>query len=287
MDQDVDTLPSLRSALDHGSILRDNRRCEEPFFGKQRPQTLSAAEPSEEPLGFRKQQTGQSNTFHEPEIGSIENHAAKGHSLKDHIQSIIPTSKYSPFPPNSRPQAKSDKVQKWPTDVPYAEPVSQSPYPAMPKRLESPPTSPWLGQSRLESPGTEVSTNTVTPTNAPLSPRFKGTSESTATTSSVSSGSLNGIYLDFQEEKVEVSTAKRVTFLQHAKKADFVALSPNSEYAAFIFSKQIQVCRVSYEWGSLRPLEIKMMLTLGKKDGRFVAAALSTTHLVAISDQEV
>jgi hypothetical protein len=65
-----------------------------------------------------------------------------------------------------------------------------------------------------------------------------------------------------------------------------VALSPHGEYAAFVFDKEIRLCELSQSHNGSLNVEVVMTLEKGKK-GKFIAAALSNSHLVAIAQKEV
>ncbi|KAL8706484.1 MAG: hypothetical protein Q9201_000468 [Fulgogasparrea decipioides] len=145
---------------------------------------------------------------------------------------------------------------------------------------------PGLDQSEVQSP--TLSCPLVTPLSPtfPVTPPIRTASESTETHSTSSKGNLRLPLSDFHEQRVEVGAAKKVKFGK-GKKADYVALSPDCAYAAFVFSGQVQVNRIVSEWGEIQTSEAKVMLKLGEKAGKFVAAYLSSTHLVAISNTEI
>ncbi|KAL8749763.1 MAG: hypothetical protein Q9184_006675, partial [Pyrenodesmia sp. 2 TL-2023] len=111
-------------------------------------------------------------------------------------------------------------------------------------------------------------------------------SESIEASSNSSCFNLQGINLDLLNPKAEFDVAKKIKFLQSVKKAEYVALSPNAEYAAFVFSNQVQVSRLSYGLGTFGNCAVKVVLGSGRK-AKFFAAELSNTHLVAISDKEI
>lgn len=102
-------------------------------------------------------------------------------------------------------------------------------------------------------------------------------------------GSLNMRPANLQEQQVEVEAcpARKIKFLNSRKRADYVSLSPDCTYAAFVFSDQVQVCRNISDWEGTGSLETQVMLKSEKKAGKFTAACLSDTHLVAISDKQV
>lgn len=178
--------------------------------------------------------------------------------------------------------AKNSTIQELPGDEPSYELESPSPFGGSRGRFGSIPSRPWIDPSRTASPSSQGAPDT------PLTFDIlhRRASESIEASSNSSCFNLQGIHLDLQNPKTEFGAAKKIKFLQNAKKADYVALSPNSEYAAFVFPNQVQVCRLSYGLGTFATSAIKVMLASGKK-GKFIAAELSNTHLVAISDKEV
>ncbi|KAL8838649.1 MAG: hypothetical protein Q9170_002057 [Blastenia crenularia] len=88
-----------------------------------------------------------------------------------------------------------------------------------------------------------------------------------------------------QDPKVEIAPARKINLPQSAKKADFVAMSPNREYVALTFPDCIQVYHIASS--SKKDLETKVILTSGKKSGKFTAAAMSDSYIVAISEKEI
>lgn len=142
-------------------------------------------------------------------------------------------------------------------------------------------TSPQLNRPRTDDPASPLS-----PQISPAS-QFRRPSEVTAVSSSSSVEKSKEVFLDFQVRDIEVSPTQKVKFLQNAKRGNLAVLSPDGEYAAFAVSNQLQVCRISPDCGAPSPPETKLMLTLEKKGGQYVAADISNQHLVAISSKEV
>ncbi|KAL8726860.1 MAG: hypothetical protein Q9181_005903 [Wetmoreana brouardii] len=147
-------------------------------------------------------------------------------------------------------------------------------------------TRPSLDHSGAQSPSLSCPAVTPLSPSFPIASPVRTASESTGTQSESSNVILRLPSSDFHEQRVEVGTAEKIK-LCNGKKADYVALSPDCAYAAFVFSGQVQVNRIISEWGEIQTLETKVMLTLGAKAGKFIAAYLSSTHLVAISNTEI
>lgn len=203
--------------------------------------------------------------------------------LQEHDLSTSPNADPPQYTCHWQLRAKNSTIQELPAEEPSCELESPTVFQGSRGRFGSIPAPPWLDFSGRESPSSHLAPDT------PISLDFLHgrASESTRASSHSSYFNLQGLRLELQEPKIEVDAARKIKFLQNTKKADFVALSPNSEYAAFVFTNNVQVCRVSFSTGALKPFEIKVMLTSGKKGGKFVAAAMSDAHLVAISDKEV
>lgn len=178
--------------------------------------------------------------------------------------------------------AKNDTIQELPGDEPAYELESPSLFWGSHGRFGSVPSHPWLGPRGMSSPSSYGATDTPVTSEIVHS----RASESIDASSNSSCFNLQGVLVDLQKPRTDLDVAKKIKFLQNAKKAEYIALSPNNEYVAFTFPNQVQVCRLSYGVGGYGTLVIKVMLAPGKK-GKFVAAELSNTHLVAISDKEV
>ncbi|KAL8903943.1 MAG: hypothetical protein Q9207_003590 [Kuettlingeria erythrocarpa] len=178
--------------------------------------------------------------------------------------------------------AKKSTIQELPGDEPAYELESPSLFCGSRGRFGSVPSHPWLGPTGISSQSSYGATDTPVTSEIVHS----RASESIDASSNSSRFNLQGVLLDLQKPRTDVDVARKIKFLQNAKKADYIAFSPNNEHAAFIFPNQIQVCRLSYGVGGYGTFAIKVMLASGKK-GKFVAAELSDTHLVAISDKEV
>lgn len=177
---------------------------------------------------------------------------------------------------------KNNVIQELPADEPSCELESPSPWNPTPGRLGSIPTFPYPEHSGLQSPSSLVSPQT------PITPDIflEPVSQAMSATSNLSFSSLQqGPLLELQNPKVAIDPAKKIKFLQSAKKAESVALSPNGEYVAFVFSDRVQVSHITMS--SERVSESKVMLTSGRRSGKISTAALSDTHLVAVSDKEV
>ncbi|KAI9805074.1 MAG: hypothetical protein M1825_000908 [Sarcosagium campestre] len=72
------------------------------------------------------------------------------------------------------------------------------------------------------------------------------------------------------------------------KTADTVALSPDVLHAAFVFRRDIEICSVETNLDEAgTPPATRPVMKLQKKEGQFFAAALSKSHLVAVTDEEV
>lgn len=159
-----------------------------------------------------------------------------------------------------------------------------------PRRIDmetgSASTRPDLDHSGAQSPSLPCPPITPLSPSVPVISPVRRASGSTGTRSKSSNGNLKMPSTNFHEQRVETGTAKKVKFC-NGKKADSVVLSPDCACAAFVFSGQVQVNRIISEWGEIQTLEARVMLTLGKKAGKFIAAYLSSTHLVAISSKEV
>ena len=198
------------------------------------------------------------------------------------------------YPPNISPLAPTG-----PTDMSYiisdtihelpAEPPARSrarPQPYRPMGSSSSSTLPDLDHSGTRSPS--LPNPPITPLSPALpSPLLIRPPWSEAVSSKPSYGSIKVRPSSFQEQQVEVRSARKVKFLNSRKRADYVSLSPDCTHAAFVFSDQIQVCRDASDWEGSGSLETEVMLKLEKKAGKFIAACLSDTHLVAISDKQV
>ncbi len=178
--------------------------------------------------------------------------------------------------------SKNSTIQELPGDEPAYELESPSLFCGSKGRSGSLPGHPWLGPTGMSSQSSYGATDT------PLTSEIVHSrgSESIDASSNSSCFNLQGVLLDLQKPRTDVDVARKIKFLQNAKKADYIALSPNNEYAAFIFATEVQVCRLSFGVGGYGTFAIKAMLASGKK-GKFVAAELSNTHLVAISEKEV
>jgi len=90
-------------------------------------------------------------------------------------------------------------------------------------------------------------------------------------------------------QNVDTGKPRRIRFQKQPGKAELVALSPDCKHAAFVFKNDIQVCNLALASNTERKEEClsRVILTAVKKRGNFVAAALSNTHLVAISEKDV
>ncbi|KAL8915996.1 MAG: hypothetical protein Q9208_008750 [Pyrenodesmia sp. 3 TL-2023] len=208
---------------------------------------------------------------------TIRSSAAKTQDLK-----ISPNAEAPQYACGWQLCAKNSTIQELPGDEPSCELESPSLFGGSHGRFGSIPSRPWIDPSRTASPISHGAPDT------PLTSEtlHRRASQSIEGSSDSSCFNLQGLHLELQKPKTQLHVAKKIKFLQNAKKADYVALSPNSEYAAFVFPTQVQVCRLSYGLGALGTGAVKVMLASGKK-AKFLAAELSNTHLIAISDKEI
>ena len=203
---------------------------------------------------------------------------------RDQPGSLGQKSETHPYSPGSLP--RNDSIHELPGDVPYFAKTNRLPLRSEKGSVGSIPISPHPEYSTSSELEWQIQSETSSSPNIFSSSGFRQDSESTATSSGSSSWNLKDLSLDFQVQRIDINPAQKVKFDQNAKRAASVALSPNNECAAFVFSNQIQVCRISTE-SETPSLGAKVMLTLDKKSDQYIAACLSNTHLVAIASQEV
>lgn len=179
----------------------------------------------------------------------------------------------------------ADTIHELPAEPPARSRARPQPYRG-PMGSSSSSTLPDLDHSGTRSPS--LPNPPITPLSPALpSPLLIKTPWPKAVSSKSSHGSIRIRPANFQEQQVEVCSARKVKFLDSRKRAEYVSLSPDCRHAAFVFSDQVQVCRGVSNWEGTGNLETEVMLKLDKKAGRFIAACLSDTHIVAISDKEV
>ena len=122
---------------------------------------------------------------------------------------------------------------------------------------------------------------------SPLSPNAEMGFKGSPLSPSLPLKDLRKIHSPLEEDIVGIESAQKVSFLQSAKKADFVALSPSSSHACFVFTRQLQICPLLAGMNLSKTTEMRTILSLGKGDGKLIAAALSDECLVAMSENQV
>ena len=194
----------------------------------------------------------------------------------------------APTGPADNLYAIPDTIHELPAEPPARSHARPQPYRG-PMGSSSSSTLPDLDHSGTRSPS--LPNPPVTPLSpalpSPLLIKSPWPKAVSAVSSKSSHGSIKIRPADFQEQHVEVCPSRKVKFLNSRKRADYVSLSPDCTHAAFVFSDQVQVCRNVSDWEGIGSLETEVMLKLDKKAGKFIAACLSDTHLVAISDKQV
>ncbi|KAI9845487.1 MAG: hypothetical protein M1837_004826 [Sclerophora amabilis] len=128
-----------------------------------------------------------------------------------------------------------------------------------------------------------------TPEDLRLSPNSESADHRRASRSTQSSSSL--LTDDRREsastmkiQRVETLKSGTVRFQDKSKRANSVVLSPNCQYVAYVFDREIQVCQTASSSDSITP---ERLMVLGKEEGSYIAAALSEKHVVAVTAKEV
>ena len=225
-------------------------------------------------------------TFEGREEPKFEGGSRKGSAYTDDLRHPN-VSPLTPIGPTEIQYTIPDTIHELPAEPPARSPARPQPYRG-PMGSSSSSTLPDLDHSGTRSP------SLPNPPITPLSPALPSPllirppwPSAASSKSSHSHGSIKVRPSNFQEQQVEVCSTRKVKFNNSRKRADYVSLSPDCTHAAFVFSDQVQVCRDVSNLEGNGGLETEVMLKLEKKAGKFIAASLSDTHLVAISDKQV